>query len=46
MKEEKNCSNCRDEDTDNDEYPCNECDPRWFSNWNPKSDSETDLWDM
>jgi len=44
--EEKNCSTCRDEDTDKDQYPCDSCDPRWFSNWSPKTESENDLWDM
>lgn len=46
IREDKNCTTCGAEDTPNDEYPCNKCDPRWFSEWHPKQEGETDLYDM
>jgi len=46
LREDENCSNCKDEDTDNDEYPCNRCNPVILNEWNPKLEEGTDLWDM
>ena len=46
FREDRNCTTCANEETDNDKYPCNKCDPRWFSEWSQKQEGEIDIWDM
>lgn len=46
LTEERNCSNCNDEDTDMDKYPCNRCGPYHYKEWSPKQEEGVDLYDM
>lgn len=46
--QDKNCSTCGSEDNNRSEWPCSQCDPRWFDKWSPQGEvnKENDLWDM
>lgn len=46
LDEKRNCSNCNDEDTDREDFPCSKCSPYILNNWSPKQEEGADLWDM
>lgn len=42
MNEPKACYNCRHEDVDHHNWPCNKCDPRTLNKWEPQQSCDED----